>query len=287
MNKMAFLLAESIKNLWRNKFTALSTIIILATVLTASGMFMIVHTNSSILIQYLRSKYKIEVFLETSVNDNVARDIAGTLRELKKVRSVTLNTRTDAVKIFKSQFGEDVEEMLGYNPLPASCVVNIDRENFSEKDIDNLIRKIQGIPGVDEVYYQGRLIKRIERYYRLGLQVFAAFVGVFLLVASILIYFTIQLSVQSRKELIRSLQINGASKLFIKIPFILEGLFQGLIAACISVGLIYAIVKLSKEILATFRITLIFDYNFALVLLAVSSTIAIIASHRAIARHLK
>lgn len=287
MNKAAFLLAEGLKNLWRNKVTATSTVAVLTTVLTASGIFMMAHANSSVLIQYLRSKYKIEVFLETSVTDNVARDIAAEIRKLDKVRSVTLNTRDDAVRIFQRQFGEDVEEMLGYNPLPASCVVNIERENFGEGDVDILIGKINEIPGIDEVYYQGRLIKRIERYYQLGLKVFAGFIGVFLLVATILIYFTIQLSVYSRKELIRTLQLNGASRFFVKIPFILEGLFQGWLAAGISVGLIYVIIRVSREILETFRVTLIMDHNISLILFAVASTVAIIASHHAIARHLK
>jgi len=287
MNRLAFLFAEGLKNLWRNKMTALSTISILSMVLVSSGIFMMAHSHSSFVIEYMRSKYKIEVFLDNTVNDNVAREIAGSIRNLPNVRSVTLNTRTDALRIFKRQFGEDVKEMLGYNPLPASCVVNIDRENFGESDVDMLINNIRKIPGIDEIQYQGRLIKRVERYYQIALKVFAVFIGVFLLVSAILIYFTIQLSVHSKRDLIRTLQLNGASRTFIKIPFILEGILQGLIATGISVGLLAGAIKFSAGILQTFRINLVMDWNIAFILLAVASVVAITASHHAIAKHLK
>lgn len=287
MNRLAFLLAEGLKNLWRNKMTALATVAILVIVLVSSGVLLMGQSNSSILIEYLRSKYKIEVFLESSVNENIAREITGVIRALPKVRSVTLNTQSDALKIFERQFGEDVEEMLGYNPLPASCVINIERENFSEDDVDALIRRIKEIPGIDEVYYQGRLIKRVERTFAQGLRVLAAAVGVFIIVAAILIYFTIQLSVQSRRDLIRTLQLNGASRTFIKIPFILEGLFQGWIATGISIGILVALIRTSQSFLETFRIHVIVDWNIAIILFTLSTVIALVAGHRAISRHLK
>ena len=75
-------------------------------------------------------------------------------------------TKADAEKIFESQFGENILDLVGYNPLPASCVVNVVRKRETKLNVNPIIKRIKSYPEVDEISYQGRLIIRIESYYQ-------------------------------------------------------------------------------------------------------------------------
>ena len=98
--------------------------------------------------------------------------------------------------------------------------------------------ELPAMDGVEEVRYQGHLIKKIERTYAKVMKIFPWVALVFISVAVLVIYNTVKLSIFSRKDLINSLKLIGATRLFIQMPFIFEGLIDGIIATIVSVPLI-------------------------------------------------
>ena len=162
MDKFIFLLSEGIKNLWRNKLTSFSAIFSIFLTLVIAGSLVIISQNTNKVIEYLRDKYKIEVFFKDNVPIQRVQEVVASFNQIKGVRSTTLITKNDAEKIFKSQFGEDIMNLVGYNPLPVSCVVNIVKDDINKINISPIVNKLKSYVEVDEVNYQGRIIFQIE-----------------------------------------------------------------------------------------------------------------------------
>ena len=128
MNKFIFILSEGFKNVWRHRSSALSSIFSIYLTLIVSGSLLIVSQNTNKLVEYLRDKYKIEVFFKNDVSEKRVDELAQDFKSLNGVSSITIISKKDAEKIFKSQFGDDILNILGYNPLPASCVINLKKD---------------------------------------------------------------------------------------------------------------------------------------------------------------
>ena len=219
MDKLFYLIIEGIKNSWRHKITALTAIFSLFILLYIIGLASILEQNAFKVMQYLRSKYKIEVFFNEDLTDEEAIGLIHKIKKIKGVKNATLITKADAIRIFKDQFGEDIIDLLGYNPLPASSVVNVDRNIRDLLKIDPIIKEIKSIEFVEEINYQGNLIRKIESTFNKVSNYLPYFIGSVILIIGLIIYNLIKVSIYSRREIIRSLQLIGATKLFIRLPF--------------------------------------------------------------------
>ena len=155
MSKIIYLFHEGIRNLWRHKLTAFTAIGSVFFSLLIIGTFILVHQNSHQLIDYIRSKYKIEVFFEDHVTNVEAQLIVDQIKELDGVQSIVLITKDDALKIYQEQFDENLIDILGYNPLPNSAIINIEKQSNTEVDVDPLIANLESILNVDEVVSGG------------------------------------------------------------------------------------------------------------------------------------
>ena len=169
MNKFLFLLGEGLKNLWRHKLTVFTAVFSVFLSLSTIGVLFIAEQNTYKLIEYMRTKYKIEVFFKDTVTNEQAIQYVQEIRMIPDVYTTTLITKEEALKVYKSQFGDDLTEFLDYNPLPISCVVNVKRKYDGYLIITPIIERIKKIEGVDTVNHQGRLISRIEGFYERGM----------------------------------------------------------------------------------------------------------------------
>ena len=289
MNKLVFIFAEGFKNVWRHKSSAVSSIFSIYLTLIVSGSLLIISQNTNKLIEYLRDKYKIEVFFKDGVTEQRVTELVTEFKKKNIVQSITVISKKDAERIFKSQFGDDILGLLGYNPLPISCVINLKKDWPSRLDLQPIISDLKKYREVDEVRHQGKLISRIESYYDRFLQIMIIAISITLIVAIFIISNTVRLTIFSKKELIKSLQLIGATKWFIKGPFIIEGIVHGLIAAILAVYSLVGIIRFSKYLIYDLtKFGIIFDQVFIFqVLLSISILVGFIGANRAISRFLK
>ncbi len=289
MNKLVFIFAEGFKNVWRHKSSAVSSIFSIYLTLIVSGSLLIISQNTNKLIEYLRDKYKIEVFFKDDVTEQRVTELVTEFKKKNIVQSITVISKKDAERIFKSQFGDDILGLLGYNPLPISCVINLKKDWPSRLDLQPIISDLKKYREVDEVRHQGKLISRIESYYDRFLQIMIIAISITLIVAIFIISNTVRLTIFSKKELIKSLQLIGATKWFIKGPFIIEGIVHGLIAAILAVYSLVGIIRFSKYLIYDLtKFGIIFDQVFIFqVLLSISVLVGFIGANRAISRFLK
>ena len=290
MDKFLYLISEGLKNVWRHKMTTFTAVFSLFLALYFVGLLATVGENTKSILQYLRSKYKIEVFFKQNIDLKLAKEVSDLILEIKGVRSSTVINKDDAVRIFKDQFGEDILGILGYNPLPVSAVVNLKRNSEEVLDATPIVNKIKKMNGVEEVRYQGHLIKKIERTYARVMKIFPWVALVFISVAVLVIYNTVKLSIFSRKDLINSLKLIGATRLFIQMPFIFEGLIDGIIATIVSVPLIIGTINGVNYVINNFtswNVELTIAPVLFLWLTLLSGIISVLGSYRAVSGVMK
>ena len=290
MDKFLYLISEGLKNVWRHKMTTFTAVFSLFLALYFVGLLATVGENTKSILQYLRSKYKIEVFFKQNIDLKLAKEVSDLILEIKGVRSSTVINKDDAVRIFKDQFGEDILGVLGYNPLPISAVVNIKRNSEEVLDATPIVNKIKKMDGVEEVRYQGHLIKKIERTYARVMKIFPWVALVFISVAVLIIYNTVKLSIFARKDLINSLKLIGATRLFIQMPFIFEGLIDGIIATIVSVPLIIGTINGANYVINNFtswNVELTLAPVLFLWLTLLSGIISVLGSYRAVSGVMK
>ena len=290
MDKFLYLISEGLKNVWRHKMTTFTAVFSLFLALYFVGLLATAGENTKSILQYLRSKYKIEVFFKQNIDLKVAKEVSDLILEIKGVRSSTVINKDDAVRIFKDQFGEDILGILGYNPLPVSAVVNLKRNSEEVLDATPIVNKIKKMDGVEEVRYQGHLIKKIERTYARVMKIFPWVALVFISVAVLVIYNTVKLSIFSRKDLINSLKLIGATRLFIQMPFIFEGLIDGIIATIVSAPLIIGTINGANYVINNFtswNVELTIAPVLFLWLTLLSGIISVLGSYRAVSGVMK
>ena len=290
MDKFLYLISEGLKNVWRHKMTTFTAVFSLFLALYFVGLLATAGENTKSILQYLRSKYKIEVFFKQNIDLKAAKEVSDLILEIKGVRSSTVINKDDAVRIFKDQFGEDILGILGYNPLPVSAVVNLKRNSEEVLDATPIVNKIKKMDGVEEVRYQGHLIKKIERTYARVMKIFPWVALVFISVAVLVIYNTVKLSIFSRKDLINSLKLIGATRLFIQMPFIFEGLIDGIIATILSVPLIIGTINGANYVINNFtswNVELAIAPVLFLWLTLLSGIISVLGSYRAVSGVMK
>ena len=234
IDKVAFLFAEGLKSFLRNKLTNFLCIITILINFTILGTFFIAGFNTDSLINFFRSKYTFEVFLQEKVDLDQSNAIIKQLESNPVISSIVLIDKDKSADIFLEEFGEDVVDMLGYNPLPMSLKVSLEKSNFDLNKIELLISEIEKYDFVDSIEYRGVYIDNIEDKINLFIFFFLILVIAIVFISIQMISNTVKLSMSNRSDFIEILQYNGASNMFIKIPFFIESILQSIIGSLIA-----------------------------------------------------
>ena len=234
IDQFAFLIAEGFKSFYRNKLASFLCVITIFINFSILGSLFVVGYNTNSLVDFFRSKYSFEIFLQNDVDQDIFNDFIDELSKNNIIASTEIIDKEKSAAIFKEEFGEDVVEMLGYNPLPLSIKVFINEESFEFDQVDLLIESINTYDYVDEIEYRGRYIDDIEDRINLAIFLFLVFVIAIIFLSYQIISNTVNLSMTNRREFIDILKYNGASGMFIKIPFYIESILYSVFGSAFS-----------------------------------------------------
>jgi len=234
IDQFAFLIAEGFKSFYRNKLASFLCVITIFINFSILGSLFVVGYNTNSLVDFFRSKYSFEIFLQNDVDQDVYTGFINELSKNNIIASTELIDKEKSAAIFKDEFGEDVVEMLGYNPLPLSIKVFINEESFEFDQVDLLIESINAYDFVDEIEYRGRYIDDIEDRINLAIFLFLVFVIAIIFLSYQIISNTVNLSMTNRRDFIDILKYNGASGIFIKIPFYIESILYSVFGSVFS-----------------------------------------------------
>lgn len=226
---MSYAFNTAVTGLWRDKWVNF-----LCALSIATGFFLIcialigVH-NLKLATRTLPQRFTMTVFL-TDMSDDKAAVIVSRVRSMPAVLSAQYISKADALADLRAASPEAdyILEGLEDNPLPPSIEVRIHKNAATDQEVKNLVESIQHIEGVDEVSYaQGiiRLIQEARRYVETG-----GLSVIILLACAVLFvsYSTIKVLFYRRREEIQTLKLLGATRWFIRSPFLIEGATLGL-----------------------------------------------------------
>lgn len=239
-----FTFREGLKGFRRARLATIITITSIAFALLLIGYFAIFVLNVNALIGDFKSRFEIEVFLDADVNDYVGKKVSTQIKALNGVGAVEYIDKTKAAQRFEKEFGRSVYDVLDSNPLPITCVVTLKEDFQNTQAIRQISDKIKTFKYVDEIIYQGDLLILIDQYINL-IYFIAGGIGLVLcLIAFILLYNTVRLTIFARSDIIEIMKLVGATSNFIKRPFVVEGFMQGLLGAILANIFLFLSIKL-------------------------------------------
>lgn len=266
---VSYTLKESFAGFRRNRAASLITVFTVSISLLLLGVFTLITINFSTFVEQIRSRVDIEVFLDGSLSERQREEIENILVNITGVEEVQFISKKDAAKIFQRDFGESFDDILDENPLPESFRLSI-RDGYNNADSVQLIAtRVEQLRLVESVHYRKQLLQLIDRRAR-AFSYASLFVGVMLaLSAIILVANTIRLTIYAKRHIIQTMKLVGATPMFIRLPFLIEGTVHGLIGGIIASLLIdivftFFIQPLSDDLLVNIGVNL--RFYFALIL---------------------
>ena len=241
---------EGLSGFRRAKLSMTVSITTITISLILLGLFVILTTNAVHIVQMIREKVELEIFLEEPVTNKEVEALKDSITSVDGIASALYVSKEEAGRIFKKEFGEDIHDILDYNPLPASFKVQLEEEYKTFDHIERINAQLLNFPGVGDVVYHKDLLKFIEKRTKILFAVSISLGFVVSVSAMFLVANTIRLAIYSKRKIIQTMKLVGATRMFIRMPFLLEGAFQGSIGGALASVTIYGLLEAFTRLLA-------------------------------------
>jgi len=238
-------MTESKNSSKRLRSSFLSSIVSISLVLFMLGLLGMLVLDAKKISDYVKEHVQLNVFLNENVSEPEISAFQSLLAKNPSIKSVRFISKQEALDSLKKDLGEDATSMLEVNPLPASFELKLVAAHTSAERLKSISEEIQQNKMVREVTYQRTEIDRMNENFRMVAIGILVFCALLLFIAVALINSTIRISMYSRRFLIKSMQLVGATKSFIRRPFIYRaiahGFYSGLFACLFLSGLLYLV----------------------------------------------
>lgn len=234
--------------------------------------------------RYVRENINLSVILDDQISDQYTQRIEKYLKDSPYAKSVEYVSKQDALKDHIASLGENPEEFLGYNPLMASIEVKLNAEYANVDSVAVIQTKLLSFEHINRIAYQKDMVSLVNENVRKVSLILLGLAVVLLFISVALIYNTIRLTVYSNRFLINTMKMVGATSWFIRKPYILKSMLNGLSAALIAMLLLtgmvayiqyeFAMPGMLVEPLTAFMVCLIV-VSLGLALTAASSFLAV------------
>jgi cell division transport system permease protein len=240
-----YILKEGIAGFSRAKLASFGSIVTIAIALLLVGLFYVVSTNTSKLVEGIRQRVELEAFLEEPISRQRVTEIEQQLKSIDGVEQVKYISKEEAAKIFKKEFGEDINNVLDFNPLPPSYKIFLMEGYRTREKAEEIHKQIMEIKGIENIAYRRELLEfldqRVKMLYSIGLAL-----GVLIAVSAVfLVSNTIRLTIYAKRKSVQTMKLVGATRWFVRAPFIVEGIIQGLIGGIVAVSIIYYLLTMA------------------------------------------
>ena len=287
ITKLIFLLAESFRALFRAKLPATISSITIAITLVIFSLAYFTYVNLLGYSYKFKSKYRIEVFFQSDLNTDEARDLFNTILISDGIEQGEFINKEKAADLFKLYFHEDIIDIIGENPLPMGGRYDINVDYRNSEQMSSMVRDIRHLAGVDVASFQQGVISRVDSIVENILWVSMVLGMIIFIISLILISNTIRLIIHARQEAIETMHLLGATNSFIRFPFVAEGIIQGLIGAGFSLLILYLLRSLQSYLLEPLvRLPLVEPANLITYNIIFGLMLALIGSYRGISKYL-
>jgi cell division transport system permease protein len=224
----------------------ISTIFSISLVLVMVGLLGLIVLHGKNLSNFVKENIVLNVVIKENAGDNEIFTLQSNLEKNESIKSTQFISKESAAKNLSNDLGEDFVKFLGYNPLSASIDVYLKADFANKERIQKLVAKLKKKEIVKDVIYQESLIDMVNENLKSISLVIIAFGFTLLLIAIALINNTIRLAMYSQRFIIRSMQLVGATKSFIRKPYIVSGMIHGLMGGIVAILLLLSTLYIAK-----------------------------------------
>lgn len=258
------------------------------------GLFGVILIQAKTLTSMIRENIEVQVFLEKNLEQKDLDAIHDNLSKRSFIlqKGDTLNLKfvsdEEAASTFIESTGEDFTKFLEDNPLRDSFVLTIAEEFQTSEQLEAIVAEIQEIPGVFEVSYMTDLVDSINKNLLKVSLVLGGFILILIITVVMLINNTIRLALFSQRFLIRSMQLVGATRGFIRKPFLSRAFLFGMMAGAFASVILFALVKYTQANIEGFAMLQNQQLLLVLfgILITVGGVLSVLSTLRAVNKYL-
>ena len=234
-NVINYWISEGVKNLFKNKKSTMSSLMIMCATMLVFGLFFVIGENINAFVSNVAEAQEIRVNLKINATESEIEEVGNEILAIEGVRNAEFVSKDDAIKYMEDLLGSDaVAEYKERNIFPVAYNVTLTDLSLN----DEVQNEIKQIPQVDDIVSSNQLIAQILRLAKGVKYVTAAILALLIVISISIISNTIKLTVHARRKEISIMKYVGATNSFIRWPFLVEGVIIGVIAGAISVGII-------------------------------------------------
>ncbi len=239
----------------------LSTVISISLVLLLVGVAGLLVANARSVSDYFKENMQVSVLMKQEVGDDEAMEYVSDLDAKPFIKSTTFVSREQGAKEMTDLLGEDFLNVFEAAPIPVSVDVTLKADYVSSDSLEVVKNEIMKSPLVDEVVYPQSLVDKLNTNLRKISMVLGVFIVLLLFISFVLINNTVRLNVFSRRFTIHTMRLVGATKSFIRAPFLVQAVFQGLFSALLAtlmlVGILFFVRSEFAQLFEVFRLDML------------------------------
>lgn len=244
--RLGYYVRRALVNIRQNVFVNVVTIGTIALALLIVSLFLLVFVNMESAADNWSERVQVTVYFDRELAPQEQTGFRARIQALGGVSRVTYVSRDEALKRFKGRLRGQEALLEGVLPeiLPTSLEITLKRSSRDTLSVETFVGALKRIPGITEVQYGEEWVRRFNIFLNF-MRLVGALLGAFLVVAVLFIVSnTIKLTIYARRDELEVMSLVGATRFFIKAPFLVEGIVQGGAGALIAVTLLFGLYEL-------------------------------------------
>ncbi len=214
----------------------LSSVISISLVLLLVGVAAMLLVNARSVSDYFKENMQVTVMMKQHVTDEAAMDFQNSVLDGKRfIKKTTFISKEQGQREMADMLGDDFLEVFETSPIPVSIDITLKAEYVSADSLEVVRHEIAASPLVDEVVYQSSLVDALNANLGRISAILGVFIALLLFISFVLINNTVRLNVYARRFTIHTMKLVGATRSFIRAPFLVQAAFQGVFAAFIAI----------------------------------------------------
>lgn len=238
--RLGYFFSRALVNVRQNVFVNIVTIGTISLALLIVSLFLLVFVNLENAAENWSERVQVTVYFDHELTTQEQAALRGKITAIPGTAKVGYVSRDEALKRFKSRLRGQETLLEGVRPeiLPTSFEIALKRSSRDTQDVEAYVSTLKRIPGINEVQYGEEWVRRFNTFLNF-MRMLGALLGAFLVVAVLFIVSnTIKLTIYARRDELEVMSLVGATRFFIKAPFLIEGIMQGGAGALIAIGLL-------------------------------------------------
>ena len=260
-SRLGYSIKQSFSQMGRNKGMYLTSVLAITAMMLILGLFFVAFVNIDLFTATINQNYNVvQVYIDDELSESEVEALGSELENLEGVDKAEYISSDEALKTLKKRWGDNgyLLDNMDENPLPSSYMVYVQDEDAASY-VSKTAPNIDGV--TDITYYQDTIDKlaKITHFVEVGSIIAMAFL---IIISIIIVANTIKLTVFNREKEISIMKYLGATDWFVRAPFILGGVFIGVISSLVATGLIYLIYSriinmIGSDIMRVLSVTLV------------------------------